>query len=315
MGTGGAALAATVAPEPLRGRTVAFGPCKHRFPPLRLVLPALGQTVTLTAPGRDQNGAVMTGVPVSWTTSDAGVATVSASGVVTAAGKGAATITAAAGNAAATAPVAVEQEVAGVVVSPAATPGETVRLLARAADANGHEVAGASFRWTSGDESIATVDGTGLVRRTGEGNTTIAATSEGVAGMSSLTVSNPDPAALVALYHAAGGPDWERSGNWLTDAPVGEWEGVQADETGRVVWLNLRGNQRSGSRPPELGQLASVQTLNLAHNSLSGPIPEALTQLALDELDLRATDVCAPNTYRIQAWLRSIRQAHVTTCN
>jgi trimeric autotransporter adhesin len=52
------------------------------------------QTVQLTATLRDAAGDVLTGRIVTWTTSDAAVATVSAAGLVTAAGGGTATITA-----------------------------------------------------------------------------------------------------------------------------------------------------------------------------------------------------------------------------
>ena len=46
-----------------------------------------------------------------------------------------------------------------------------------------------------------------------------------------------DRAALVALYHATDGPNWIDSENWLTDAPLGEWYGVDTDSSGRVVRL------------------------------------------------------------------------------
>ena len=48
-------------------------------------------------------------------------------------------------------------------------------------------------------------------------------------------------AALVALYNATDGPNWVNNENWLTDAPLGEWYGVDTDNAGRVVGLNLGG--------------------------------------------------------------------------
>ena len=45
--------------------------------------------------------------------------------------------------------------------------GDTVRLLAEALDANGHLVADTEFAWASSDESVLTVDGTGLVTAAG----------------------------------------------------------------------------------------------------------------------------------------------------
>ncbi|MCY4574671.1 MAG: Ig-like domain-containing protein [Gemmatimonadetes bacterium] len=51
-------------------------------------LTALGATVKLSVEVADQNGQVMTGAAVTWSSSAAGVATINASGLVTAAGNG-----------------------------------------------------------------------------------------------------------------------------------------------------------------------------------------------------------------------------------
>ncbi len=40
-----------------------------------------------------------------------------------------------------------------------------------------------------------------------------------------------DRRALAALYRATDGERWGRSGNWLEDVPLGEWEGVTTDRT------------------------------------------------------------------------------------
>ena len=37
------------------------------------------------------------------------------------------------------------------------------------------------------------------------------------------TSPETDREALVALYNATGGPNWDSSGNWLRDVPIGEW--------------------------------------------------------------------------------------------
>ena len=46
---------------------------------------------------------------------------------------------------------------------------------------------------------------------------------------------------LIALYETTDGPNWLNSDNWLTDAPLGEWYGVDTDASGRVVRLDLVG--------------------------------------------------------------------------
>lgn len=60
---------------------------------------SLGASQQLTATVRDQSGAMMSGVTVAWTSSNTGVVTVSPSGLVTAVGNGAATVSATVGAA------------------------------------------------------------------------------------------------------------------------------------------------------------------------------------------------------------------------
>ena len=43
-----------------------------------------------------------------------------------------------------------------------------------------------------------------------------------------------DREVLEVLYDATGGPDWTHNENWRTDAPLGEWYGVEVDDQGRV---------------------------------------------------------------------------------
>ena len=94
-------------PEPARPTTVTVSPATDE-------LTALGETVQLTAEAFDGNGHAVTGAEFSWESSDVAVATVNASGLVTAAGKGTATITASAGSASGSAVVTVTQSVATV---------------------------------------------------------------------------------------------------------------------------------------------------------------------------------------------------------
>ena len=96
-----------------------------------------------------------------------------------------------------------------------------------------------------------------------------------------------DRDALVALYHATGGPGWTNNHKWLSDAPLGEWHGVSTDAGGRVVDLQLRNNGLTGKIPPELGDLEGLTRLCLCGNDLTGEIPPKLGGLAsLTYLDL-----------------------------
>ena len=84
---------------------------------------------------------------------------------------------------------------------------------------------------------------------------------------------------LVTLYDATGGPDWTKSDNWLTEAELDEWYGVETDSSGRVTALQLRNNGLTGPIPPELGHLSALRDLILTNNDLRGPIPPELGNL------------------------------------
>ena len=275
--------------------------------PAETTIAALGDTLRLTAEALDANGNAVAGSEFSWESGDAAVATVDASGLVTAVANGDATITATSGSVSGNATVTVAQEASTVTVTPTeasiAALGDTLRLAAEALDANGNAVAGSEFSWESSDAAVATVDASGLVRGAGEGTATITATAGDVSGTSEITVVNPDRAALVALYNATDGPKWVDNTNWLTDAPLGEWYGVDTDRQGRVVRLHLSGRwdnetQRStnhglrGELPDELAHLTHLMSLRLSNNDLGGPIPPELGNLAnLERLILSSNDL------------------------
>ena len=291
---------------------------------------ALGETTRFTAEVRDQYGQVMAGAAVGWASSDVSVAPVDASGLVTATANGRATITASAGQASGTAAVTVAQVVSALMVSPAEAtiaPGDTLRLEAEAFDENGHRVSGAALAWSSSDVGIASVDSTGLVQAIAEGMTRARATAGNAVGVAEITVENLDRAALVALYDATDGPNWVNNENWLTDAPLGDWHGVDTDAYGRVTGLDLGGqwdqearewiphglsgpipptiasltslrrldfyaNSLTGSIPSELGDLKNLEYLSFGDNQLSGPIPSELGDLVdLSHLSLFGNDL------------------------
>ena len=296
-------------------------------------LNALGQTARLAAEVRDRAGRAMEGVAVSWSSGDTLVATVDSAGLVTAAGNGTTTVAATADSASGQAAVTVMQSAGSIVLSPATdtvSPGDTVRLAASAFDGNGHVIDATEFDWSSSDVSVARVDASGLVTALAEGRTTVTAATGDVQGTAAISVENPDRAALVALYEATDGPNWLDSENWLTDAPLDEWYGVDTDSFGRVVgleltgawdsdrreWsshglsgripaelaqlrqlrrLNLGSNDLYGSIPPELGQLATLTWLSLHSNNLRGQIPSELANLAsLEGLILRNNNLSGP---------------------
>jgi len=111
--------------------------------------------------------------------------------------------------------------------------------------------------------------------------------------------------ALVAQYHAAGGPEWTDTTNWLSDQPLETWYGVEtandrvskldlcgpdgnnlrgtiAPELGRLTGatdLRLSNNFLAGGIPATLGSMTSLEILRLSNNALSGPVPDQLANL------------------------------------
>ena len=271
-------------------------------------LAALGATVQLTAEALDANGHAVAEAEFSWESSDNSVATVDASGLVTGVAEGTATITASAGSASGSAVVSVMQPVATVEVSPSAETialGSTLQLTAVEFDENGDAVESVQFSWESSDVAIATVDASGLVTGVAVGAATITASAGSRQGTAEITVMDLERAALVALYEATDGPSWVDAENWLTDAPLGDWFGVDTDDSGRVVSLAMSyydrqldqwtSNGLSGPIPTELGDLTSLEYLQFFNNRLSGPIPPELGNLAgLEILYLGRNDLTGP---------------------
>ena len=161
--------------------------------PNSAVVTALGDTATLAAEVLDRNGQAMAGATVSWASSNTSVASVDASGLVTAVGNGAVKITADFGEASGTATLTVEQTAATVTVTPEPATltalGDTARLTAEVLDQNDNEMAEAVLDWSSSDTSVATVDASGLVTAVGNGATTITAASGKVGATADLDVA------------------------------------------------------------------------------------------------------------------------------
>jgi len=167
----------------------------------------VGQAVQLTATPKDANGNPLTGRVITWQSSDNTIASVNSSGLVTGVGPGGpVTITATSEGKSGTATVNVTlAPVASVTVSPSsanvAITG-TVQLTATPKDANGNPLTGRAISWSSSDNTIATVNSSGLVTGVAAGTVTITATSEGKSGTASITVAGA-PVATVTVTPAS----------------------------------------------------------------------------------------------------------------
>ena len=251
--------------------------------PDAVVLDALGDTLRLAAEVQDQIGRPLPGEAVVWAASDTLVASVDATGLLTAVGNGQATITAASGSVSGDAAVQVMQVARTVLLTPAADTlllGDSLRLAAEAFDARGHPVDGAAFAWSSSEPSIVAVDESGVVRGAGEGTAEITVAAGSARQASRIWVFSPDRASLVALYEAANGDGWTNRRNWASDRPLSEWFGVEVDADGRVTRLLLGDNGLEGRLPPELGDLSRLTDLQLNQDAIAGPIPPELGKLA-----------------------------------
>jgi hypothetical protein len=104
-----------------------------------------------------------------------------------------------------------------------------------------------------------------------------------------------DRLALEAFFKSTGGADWTEKEGWMTDAELGDWHGVEVDEEGRVIKLDLQNNGLAGPLPSDMQQLSALQALELDDNALVGPIPAELGQLGgLTVLALNGNQLCSP---------------------
>ena len=130
-----------------------------------------------------------------------------------------------------------------------------------------------------------------------------------------------DRAALEAFYHALDGP-WRGTENWASEAPLGEWDGVTTDESGRVTEVDLSVDEPDtfaafprlrGPIPPELGNLTMLRKLDLGANRLRASIPAELAKLTkLEKLILGgersgSSELEGP----VPAWLGDLTQLKV----
>ncbi len=154
----------------------------------------IGETFQLGGTIRDARGGLLLDRTITWSSSNARVASVSASGLVTALGQGSAKITGSVeGKTAAVtitvpAPAAVVTTVALSPSSAALDVGETAQLSATPQDQRG----GAMDRpvtWTSSNAGVATVSRSGLLAAVGAGNAVITASADGKSGSLSVTVT------------------------------------------------------------------------------------------------------------------------------
>lgn len=160
-----------------------------------------GETGTLTAVARDGTGAVLEGRDITWTSSNAAVASIDATGHVSAIAAGTTVIAAESEGKTASLEVTVNRvAVANVAVSALPTRleiGDQPALTVRLTDAAGRVLTGRAVAWTSSDPAVATISNAGIVSTHSTGVVTITATSEGQTGSATATIDAPPSADLL----------------------------------------------------------------------------------------------------------------------
>ena len=154
-----------------------------------------------------------------------------------------------------------------------------------------------SYSVSSSNTAIATTQVAGSImtiagEAAGDATVTAMATDPGNLSASHtvmVTVEEPsmDREILRTLFIETNGGSWRNSGGWLTEAALGSWYGVSANEHDRVIGLELPENRLDNSIPRELGGLKRLVRLDLSENRMEGIIPRELGDLAnLEYLDL-----------------------------
>ena len=217
----------------------------------------VGETLPLEAAIADTNGHEVQGARVAWESGDTAVARVDESGRVTAAGVGRTLITAVSGDVVAEVAVGVLPTPVRIAIAPDtiefASLGDTTELAATAFDADGNEIEGLDFVWSSADTTVAAVDAVGQVVSVDNGTVDISAERASVAALATVrvaqvavslevlpaidTVAVGDSIALAALAADANGYAIAAAAApalaWTSAAP----EVVAVDATGLVAAL------------------------------------------------------------------------------
>ena len=162
---------------------------------------AVSQTLQLTATPKDAQGNAVAR-PIIWSTSNAAIASVSSSGLVTGVTSGPGVVVTATSEGKAgssTIDVLPATVVAVRLLSDTDTlvaRGWTAQLHATATDAQGHVIDGRHVTWTSSDRTVATVNETGMVTALAKGRVTVTAEVDGIVGALGLRVGDADLPAI-----------------------------------------------------------------------------------------------------------------------
>jgi uncharacterized protein YjdB len=154
---------------------------------------AIGQTMQVSAVLKDGHGVVLTGRPITWSSSAPNVASVSGSGVVTGVAGGTAMISASSEGVTGSIAFSVNApggspSVTVTLSSPALTVGQSTQAQAVAKDGNGNTLGGTPS-WSSSNNAVASVSSSGMVTAVSSGTANITASVSGTQGSASVSIS------------------------------------------------------------------------------------------------------------------------------
>jgi len=86
-----------------------------------------------------------------------------------------------------------------------------------------------------------------------------------------------DSLALVDVYHASNGQNWDIT--WNLNTPIDSWYGVTLDDLGCVSNLSLNNNNLTADIAPQIGNLRHLKELYLNNNKLISLIPATVGKL------------------------------------
>jgi len=228
--------------------------------PAAVTLSSAGATEALTAVVRDSGGAEIAGAPVTWSSSDDGVATVSSSGVVTAVASGAATITATSGAAQGQAQVAVDLPPAPFITTWQVEPAELAIKI---------PTTGGGYNYTVYWENTANPAQNGtLTGQTGSATFTVPE-----AGLYRVEISGQFPR-IFFPNSTANTIDFLATNEQIRT--VEQW--------GDIAWSSMQ-SAFSGARnlnvvatdAPDLTNVTSLRSMFLRARSMNGPIGHWMT--------------------------------------
>ena len=252
--------------------------------------PALGSTVQFTAQGTysDQSTQIVTS-QVTWHVVDSTVATITASGMLTALKMGSTTVTATIGAFAANESITVSAPVlASIRLNPASfsiAAGQTKQLAATGVYTDGTtQDVTSQATWTSSANNVASVSATGLVTGGSPGSATITATVGSISGTATANVGAAVLSSITVTPSTASiamGETQAFTANGIFS------DGSSTDLTGSVVWSSTASNIASvDATGLATGVASGSASITATSGTVSGSASLTVTAAKLTSIDI-----------------------------